>query len=227
MNIFKRPWPSPTVREPLHKFCDCGLIAQSALCAVRSRRYTFSNRSSHTRCVTCDAKLLTRPVQLGRTARLICCDQLHRDKRTAIQDPILLRRRRLALDGAGVTMLPIWMAKNPAIADELVPVLRDWRPHSLPLCALYSGTSGMTPKVKAFLDFMTGYLGTDRICREVDQIVWRSKRVCERITGMSFWDFTPSSILRWWNTTLDFAQSSGRRSFSRNLRDRLCSSGSS
>ena len=59
-------------------------------------------------------------------------------------------------------MLPIWMAKSPANADELVPVLRDWRPDSLPLCALYSGTAGMTPKVKAFLDFVTGYLGTDR-----------------------------------------------------------------
>jgi len=70
--------------------------------------------------------------------------------------------RRLALDGAGVTMLPIWMAKNPAIADELVPVLPHWRPDSLPLYALYSGTSGMTPKVKAFLDFVAGYLGTDR-----------------------------------------------------------------
>ena len=58
-------------------------------------------------------------------------------------------------------MLPIWMAKNPSIADELVPVLPGWRPDSLPLCALYSGTSSMTPKVKAFLDFVTGYLGTD------------------------------------------------------------------
>ena len=70
--------------------------------------------------------------------------------------------RRLVLDGAGVAMLPIWMANNPAIAGKLVPVLPGWRPDSLPLCALYSGTSGMTPKVKAFLDFVTEYLGTDR-----------------------------------------------------------------
>jgi predicted dehydrogenase len=41
-----------------------------------------------------------------------------------------------------------------------------------------------------------------------------------------FPEFTLSSILQLWNTTLEFDQSSGRRSFSRNLRDRLCSSGS-
>ncbi len=70
--------------------------------------------------------------------------------------------RRLALDGAGVAMLPIWMAKNPASAGQLVPVLPTWRPDPLPLCALYSGNSSMTPKVRAFLDFVAGYLGTDR-----------------------------------------------------------------
>ncbi len=88
--------------------------------------------------------------------------------------------RRLALEGAGVTMLPIWMAKNPAFGGELVPVLPGWRPDSLPLCALYSGTSTMTPKVKAFLDFVTGYLGTERDPRTAG----RAASECfERSTG--------------------------------------------
>ena len=70
--------------------------------------------------------------------------------------------RRLALDGAGVAILPIWMAKHGGCSNELVPVLPAWRPDPLPLCALYSGNSSMTPKIKAFLDFVSGYLGTDR-----------------------------------------------------------------
>ena len=97
--------------------------------------------------------------------------------------------RRLALDGAGVTMLPIWIAKNPAVADELVPVLPDWRPDSLPLCALYSGTSGMTPKVKAFLDFVTGYLGTDRDPRAGGCAAYEC---FEKSTGVKGRPFTPA-----------------------------------
>jgi DNA-binding transcriptional LysR family regulator len=69
---------------------------------------------------------------------------------------------QLALDGAGITILPLWMALDPAVAKRLVPVLAMWRPPSIPLCALYSVSSRLTPKVKVFLDFIDTYLGTDR-----------------------------------------------------------------
>ncbi len=96
--------------------------------------------------------------------------------------------RKLALGGAGVTMLPIWMAKDPAFGSELVPVLPGWRPDSLPLCALYSGTSTMTPKVKAFLDFVSGYLGTDKDPRAAGC----SANDCfEKSTGVKGRLFTP------------------------------------
>jgi DNA-binding transcriptional LysR family regulator len=69
---------------------------------------------------------------------------------------------QLALDGAGVTILPLWIALDPAVAKRLVPVLPMWRPTSIPLCALYSVSSRLTPKVKVFLDFIDTYLGTAR-----------------------------------------------------------------
>jgi len=69
---------------------------------------------------------------------------------------------QLALDGTGVTILPLWMALDPAVAKRLVPVLAMWRPTSIPLSALYSVSSRLTPKVKVFLDFIDTYLGTDR-----------------------------------------------------------------
>jgi LysR family transcriptional regulator, transcriptional activator for dmlA len=69
---------------------------------------------------------------------------------------------QLALDGTGVTILPLWMALDPAVAKRLVPVLAMWRPPSVPLCALYSDSSRLTPKVRVFLGFIDTYLGTDR-----------------------------------------------------------------
>jgi hypothetical protein len=53
------------------------------------------------------------------------------------------------------------MAKDSAIAADLERVLPLWVPDPVSLCALYSGTSDMIPKVKIFLDFMAAHLGTD------------------------------------------------------------------
>jgi LysR family transcriptional activator of dmlA len=69
--------------------------------------------------------------------------------------------RQLVLDGVGISILPLWMARNPAIAGQLVPVLPLWHPESVSLRALYSGSASMTPKVKVFLDFLALHIGTD------------------------------------------------------------------
>jgi LysR family transcriptional activator of dmlA len=69
---------------------------------------------------------------------------------------------QLALDGTGIAILPLWLALDPAAAKLLIPVLPMWRPTSIPLCALYSDSSRLTPKVKVFLDFIGRYLGTER-----------------------------------------------------------------
>jgi DNA-binding transcriptional LysR family regulator len=69
---------------------------------------------------------------------------------------------KLATDGAGIVVLPLWLAKRPDFRNVLVPVLPLWRPEPITLCALFFGPSRLTPKVKALLDFLTEYLGTER-----------------------------------------------------------------
>jgi LysR family transcriptional activator of dmlA len=67
-----------------------------------------------------------------------------------------------ALDGLGITVLPLWMAKHPNNAARLVPILPLWKPEPITLCALFSGSSRLTPKVEGLLDFLAEYIGTDR-----------------------------------------------------------------
>lgn len=68
----------------------------------------------------------------------------------------------LAIDGLGICALPLWLAKRPEFRNVLVPILPLWRPEPITLCALFFGLSRLTPKVKALLDFLAEYLGTDR-----------------------------------------------------------------
>ncbi len=67
-----------------------------------------------------------------------------------------------ALDGLGITVLPLWMAKLPDNKSGLVPILPLWKPEPITLCALFSGSSRLTPKVQGLLDFLAEYIGTDR-----------------------------------------------------------------
>lgn len=70
--------------------------------------------------------------------------------------------RRLTSDGVGIAILPLWMARSPALKPALVPILPSWQPKPITLCALYRGHSRMIPKIKTFLDFLDQYIGTDR-----------------------------------------------------------------
>ena len=54
------------------------------------------------------------------------------------------------------------MAKRPDVRNGLIPVLPQWTPEPITLCALFSGPSRLTPKVQVLLDFLAGYIGTDR-----------------------------------------------------------------
>jgi DNA-binding transcriptional LysR family regulator len=67
----------------------------------------------------------------------------------------------LAMDGLGIAILPLWMARRPVVRDSLVPVLPLWNPEPITLCALFSGSARLTPKVKVLLDFLDQYIGTD------------------------------------------------------------------
>jgi LysR family transcriptional activator of dmlA len=74
-------------------------------------------------------------------------------------DPLV--HRQLVLDDAGIAILPLYMALEPGVAKRLVPILTGWQPKPVVPCALYAVSSHMTPKIKAFLDFIDTYLGTD------------------------------------------------------------------
>ena len=74
-------------------------------------------------------------------------------------EPSLLLQ--LVLDGAGIALLPLWIALDPDLAGRFVRILPAWQPTPIVPCALYFASSGLTPKVKAFLDFIGTYLGTD------------------------------------------------------------------
>jgi LysR family transcriptional activator of dmlA len=75
-------------------------------------------------------------------------------------DPIV--SRQLALDGVGIVVLPLWMAKAPALRKGLVHVLPGWSPSPIPLWALYCSPNALTPKIKKVLDFLSEYIGTDK-----------------------------------------------------------------
>jgi LysR family transcriptional regulator, transcriptional activator for dmlA len=79
--------------------------------------------------------------------------------RVVTDDPLV--HRQLVLDGAGIAILPLYIALDPAIAKRLVPILPGWQPRPVVPCALYSDSSRLIPKVKVFLDFIQKYLGTD------------------------------------------------------------------
>jgi len=79
--------------------------------------------------------------------------------RVVTDDPLV--HRQLVLDGAGIGILPLYIALDPAIAKRLVPILPGWQPKPVVPCALYSDGSRLIPKVKAFLDFIQKYIGTD------------------------------------------------------------------
>jgi DNA-binding transcriptional LysR family regulator len=80
--------------------------------------------------------------------------------RVVASDPVV--HLKLVVDGLGIAILPLWMAKRPDVRDRLMPVLAAWSPEPITLCALFSGSARLTPKVKVLLDFLDQYIGTDR-----------------------------------------------------------------
>jgi LysR family transcriptional activator of dmlA len=80
--------------------------------------------------------------------------------RVVASDPTVAMK--LAISGFGVAILPLWMAKRADVRNCLIPILPQWRTEPITLCALFSGSARLTPKVQVLLDFLTEYIGTDR-----------------------------------------------------------------
>jgi LysR family transcriptional regulator, transcriptional activator for dmlA len=66
----------------------------------------------------------------------------------------------LTSKGAGIAVLPLWMARRSEMRQVLAPVLPTWQATPISLCALYTGSARFTPKVKVLLDFLDRYIGT-------------------------------------------------------------------
>ncbi len=80
--------------------------------------------------------------------------------RVVTSDPFV--NLKLAMDGIGIAIMPLYMATRTENRDRLVPILPHWKPEPITLCALFFGPSRLTPKVQVLLDFLAEYLGTNR-----------------------------------------------------------------
>jgi DNA-binding transcriptional LysR family regulator len=80
--------------------------------------------------------------------------------RVTTSDPVVMCD--LVLRGLGIAILPLYMARQPAICPQLVPILPRWHPRPAFISALYFGPHALAPKIKLFLDFVGEFLGTDR-----------------------------------------------------------------
>jgi LysR family transcriptional regulator, transcriptional activator for dmlA len=67
----------------------------------------------------------------------------------------------LAMKGAGIAVLPVWMAMRPEVGDQLRSVLPDWKPAPISVCVLSSGPTKLNPKVRFFFAFLDRYFGTE------------------------------------------------------------------
>jgi len=94
--------------------------------------------------------------KLSRGAKVIAPNILFK---VVASDPDL--HLQLTLRGLGIAALPLWMAKGAEVRHRLIPILPQWNPEPITLCALFSGQARLTPKVQALLDFLAEYIGTD------------------------------------------------------------------
>lgn len=72
--------------------------------------------------------------------------------RVAIGDPVI--HLRLCLDGVGIAILPHWLTENHTRNENIVRVLPEWTPSPVELYVLYPTRLNMTPKLKAFVEFI-------------------------------------------------------------------------
>lgn len=72
-----------------------------------------------------------------------------------------LAERALALSGAGLVILPTFYVGDDLRAGRLKAVLCDWAPHDLSLHAVYAERRNLSPKVRAFVDFLAARFGPE------------------------------------------------------------------
>jgi hypothetical protein len=68
----------------------------------------------------------------------------------------------LVLEGIGIAMLPLYLARQPEVSRRIVPILPVWLSQPITHYALYFGSTRVAPKVRVFLDYVAEFLGTER-----------------------------------------------------------------
>jgi LysR family transcriptional activator of dmlA len=154
---FKIRTPTDSSKR-IHRYPDTfrGLFASPGYVSKFGSPSDPAQLSEH-HCIGSSSEQQFYPWKLQKGKRTVAPDLNFQVMTT---DPVVACR--LALDGLGITILPIWMATHPDVVDGLVRILPLWKPTPISLCALYSGASRLTPKIKALLSFVQPYIGTDR-----------------------------------------------------------------
>lgn len=68
----------------------------------------------------------------------------------------------LALEGLGVALLPVWLARKHVQKGELVPVLDDCRGPTVGFNAIFQPHRGMAPNLRAFIEFLKEHFTVNR-----------------------------------------------------------------
>lgn len=60
----------------------------------------------------------------------------------------------LTVAGLGISLLPVWMARDHVRKGQLVPILPEWRGPSVDFNVVFQPHRGMAPNLRAFIDFV-------------------------------------------------------------------------
>jgi DNA-binding transcriptional LysR family regulator len=72
-----------------------------------------------------------------------------------------LVNRAAAMSGVGIVMLPTFYVGEQLRSGELVPILCKFRPADIAVYAVYPERRNLTPKVRAFIDFLAEAFGPE------------------------------------------------------------------
>lgn len=72
-----------------------------------------------------------------------------------------LAEAALAANGVGIAMLPSFYVADQLRAGKLKCVLQDWIPQDISIYAVYAERRNLTPKVRAFVDFLVAKFGPE------------------------------------------------------------------
>lgn len=67
------------------------------------------------------------------------------------------------LNGAGIALLPSYLASPHLASGQLIKLLPQWQPQAMTVYALYSSRKHLSPIVRALIDYLTDYFKTNLI----------------------------------------------------------------